>query len=425
MVKLRNKRYVIALSFGNYLKKDGGTDKVIIEHSEILAKAGISYIQIAPIGARAEEERYPSYSIVIDGVLSNVVDEYGIAKLMNSLSLKGYELNAIFIHHVKKFKLNFLKNFVNSTIAPVYFYIHDYYTICKQEQLLKDGKTFCGVGSPCEEKCKGCEFDNEGTIFRKKLASLLEMISDRLTVVAPSTCAKNIWMNAYPTLSKNTVVVPHQILKGKYHNNDWTFEDINIAYIGKLIPQKGSDVWDKIIKTIHDENLPYNEYYLGISDFNNACCKNIPVSVDKNHLDAMTVALRDNNIQIVVLWSTRAETYAYTYYEALAANCFILTSALSGNIRDEVERKKNGKIFDSESELLEYICDFESVKNDVLNFWELESKNTVPLDLIPNDEWILKTVMDVDYKISFKVKYSFLSSVRTNMVKFLYLRKYK
>ena len=48
--QIDNQQFVISLSFGNYLKSDGGVDKAISEQNKMFNEANISYLQIAPIG---------------------------------------------------------------------------------------------------------------------------------------------------------------------------------------------------------------------------------------------------------------------------------------------------------------------------------------------------------------------------------------
>ena len=48
--QIDNQQFVISLSFGNYLKSDGGVDKAISEQNKMFNEANISYLQKAPIG---------------------------------------------------------------------------------------------------------------------------------------------------------------------------------------------------------------------------------------------------------------------------------------------------------------------------------------------------------------------------------------
>ena len=58
----------------------------------------------------------------------------------------------------------------------------------------------------------------------------------------------------------------------------------------------------------------------------------------------MTKALRDNDIQVALLWAKWPETYSYTFYESLSANLYIITNRVSGNITNQVEERRCGMI---------------------------------------------------------------------------------
>ena len=44
----------------------------------------------------------------------------------------------------------------------------------------------------------------------------------------------------------------------------------------------------------------------------------------------MLNALRQNNVDVAILWSLCKETYSYTYFECYAANVFVVTDENSG-----------------------------------------------------------------------------------------------
>ena len=55
--------------------------------------------------------------------------------------------------------------------------------------------------------------------------------------------------------------------------------------------------------------------------------------------------MEKDKIDIVMLLSNWPETYSYTMYEALAANCFILSNENSGNIEQNVRKEHWGIIY--------------------------------------------------------------------------------
>ena len=133
--QIDNQQFVISLSFGNYLKSDGGVDKAISEQNKMFNEANISYLQIAPIGLENKlcifgKYNGKLYTLVQDGKYCGVFDEYGIGIYLDETSVKS-RLIAIFLHHMKKFDMEFLMQIISNTKIPVYFFLHDYYSICE------------------------------------------------------------------------------------------------------------------------------------------------------------------------------------------------------------------------------------------------------------------------------------------------------
>lgn len=98
--QIDNQQFVISLSFGNYLKSDGGVDKAISEQNKMFNEANISYLQIAPIGLENKlcifgKYNGKLYTLVQDGKYCGVFDEYGIGIYLDETSVKS-RLIAIF-----------------------------------------------------------------------------------------------------------------------------------------------------------------------------------------------------------------------------------------------------------------------------------------------------------------------------------------
>ena len=97
---------------------------------------------------------------------------------------------------------------------------------------------------------------------------------------------------------------------------------------------------------------------------------------------SMTEYIREHEIDLAFVWSTRSETYCYTAYEAFAAGCYILTNCFSGNIADMVDKFSCGKVFMTLEECIAFLKDFNNVKNILLNYI---ITTAIPLNIFPNE----------------------------------------
>lgn len=384
---------IVSFSFGNYLKADGGTDKLIAEHQKIFNSHGVSYIQIAPIKYRADHYHISGktasyYTLAVDGGFYGIVTEaemdYFLGMYVSSVS----KISSIIIHHFSKFEISFFEQTISKTKkCPVIVYLHDFYTVCTQLNLLKNNKEFCGKTEKNSVNCKDCSYAECIDAHQEQIASLLSKFQNRVLVVAPSRSTLNIWKQSYlkriPYIK--TAVVPHLSFEGVNPKLPAYNDKLKIAFIGKYSRAKGKEAFESLVEHCTDK---YDYYYLGASNIEDQSkirdkVKSVYVKVDKDHPAAMTDALEKQGINVVMLWSLWPETYSYTYYEAFQKNKFILTTEESGNIADEVLANKNGKVFDSIFDLIDY-CSSDELAMDYKRFCSGGVRG--PLRVKPSEE---------------------------------------
>lgn len=392
IIELSRFRYVsFFLSFGNYLKNDGGVDKIIAEQITMLNDNEVAVIQVSPVTLGTHRlGNALALSVVVNGKYEGLMTEDDFFHLIQRISDFGIVIKGIVIHHLKKFDFGFLKQLFNSITGRIYLYLHDYYLICDQYFLLKNNGSFCGEEAPSPRKCSECRYYNEHNQRIEQTKLLLQQFESRICCISPSEITKRIVNNVYPSLKIN--VVPHQLCIGTYKNIECGGNLIKIAYIGKYVEQKGRVVWEKLIKSLK-RKPDWKLMYFGNSKELMEGVEKHYVQTTKDNPQAMTQALRNSGISIAFLWSTSPETYSYTYYEAYASNAFILTDAKSGNIADMVRKNKNGIVFETESELFEFVSDVDLVKTTLETFKRSNQKG--PLYLKTND-WLASKLDDED-----------------------------
>lgn len=382
--------YVLALSYGNYIIQNGGTDKVIREHRDMFNKSGCNYLFIFPVvrtlrfGNHKKEIRFWGMNIN-----SEFIGIFSYKKLCVELK-KIQEKNeclATFIHHMWRVKEKELMQICKMNDTPIFYYLHDFYSICNNCNFTNESGKFCGYSfneEKCNEKCGYYYLSKEN---RRVFAELMETFGERIICIAPSENTKNIFLKNFRKYEAHFRVIEHQrcaeVEKLAVKNE----EKLRVAFIGAQAAIKG---WNDF-KNIKDMLIiPEVElFYLGTgTDIPNGV-KHINVSVREQGNMAMQEALRNNKIDVVLLLSCWPETYSYTYYESLSAGCYVIAYKSGGNIAEQVMKRGNGKVFNDFIELDRYIGDFEKLKDDVLKY--KNSGEDIPSTLVPNDE-IIKMV---------------------------------
>lgn len=348
-ILLKNRQYVLSVSYGNYKISLGGTDKVIKEQKELFLEGGISFIHLYPVKKMGKYKLCDMWGMILDDDNVRLVYYEDIVRLLILLNENRYILSSVYIHHLLGVNLNELDcilNMVDST-ATIYWYIHDYYLICPQYNLLKNDKCFCNKkkGSSCAG-CKYADAQKKEEYFKRRLLKKYEKNS---TIIAPSEVAKNIFANNFSQFGSRIVIIPHQKLEGEYDKMPTVKAKLKIAYLGSQNSNKGYDIWEKFVKHY---SYQFDFYHFGNAVNRLSNVKYIEVTFQRDGIMAMTSALRENEINIVFLCSIWQETYSYTYYESWAANSFVITLEGSGNIEAMVKKNGNGIIFTNVVECL-------------------------------------------------------------------------
>ena len=384
---MRHDRYVLCLASVDYRHSMGGLGRYLREEMELLRERQVSSLCLFPFPTKRSKrlDRYLSHywGVLIDGRLAGFYGPQGVLNIMAELGRAGKRPIEAQLHHLKHFNLARVAGLLEAVPVAVRLFLHDYYTICPGAHLLRNGKQYCGAGMPAPEKCEGCVHWSPAHVGRVR--AFLEGIRGRLTVVAPSPAARQVWLSTFMDFRDRTKVVPHLAEVGEIPNVDGKKprnEPVRLAYVGAPVAFKGWDVFRQLATELGGRPEKYEFYHFGLGGQGTSAIRTIPVSFVKDGLDAMTQAIRAARIDIVLLWALWPETYSYTLYESMMANTMILTNPDSGNIAAAVESRGLGKTFRTEAELRTYFLDEEQMRNDI-DFYR-GRRTVLPARLIPD-----------------------------------------
>lgn len=386
------RQYVLALSYGNYLIQNGGTDKVIREHCKMFNDVKCDYLFVFPVvrkiklGKREKNIRFWGFNINED-----FIGLFSFDNLLAELESFPKELcRAIFIHHTWRVEFGEIFKICELNNAPIYYYLHDFQSICANRNFINENNVFCGYslnGLQCKEDCR---YHAESVINRDAFRKMMNTLGNRLHCIGPSLNTKKLFQLTFPSCANFIDSIDHQ--KGDFYAKvpEYNHKKIRIAYIGAQVPIKGWNDFKVLLEVLRNDN--YELFYLGTGTDIPSGVKPIKVSVREQGENAMLDALKNNEIDVVLLLSCWPETYSYTYYESYSAGCFVLTYNSSGNIADQVMKNRNGKVFSKLEKVGEYLETPEFVRDDIATYQG--ASFMIPTKLIPNDEIVKRLVMD-------------------------------
>ena len=387
MISMNNK-YILSVSYGNYLYSVGGTDKVICAHQDMFNRNNISYVYIFPLNLSNSKpiNNNPFWGVIIDGKFEGAYYTSSLLNMFFNWQKSNIFCQYIHIHHLRNVNINALKKIVSLFDVNMYMYVHDYYNICVSTNLINSNtEEYCGGNAICQAVCGGCKYFEASQEHSIKFLNFINGVEGRIHFVCPSKAAEEQFVKAYPQFRDIVKVIYHQKLIGEYvRQKTEKIEKLNVAYVGSQLKHKGLLDYLRIVEQANTEE--YQFYYFGKAISNNSRIKDIAVDF-KTDMNAMTTALRNNEIDCVILWSTWPETYAYTYYESIAADCFVITCSNSGNIAAQVKERENGVLLGTTEELASLFVNKQSLVQLIEQYRSKEKY--VPNDLQENDSIIM------------------------------------
>lgn len=416
-----NSKYVLSITFGDYKSTNGGVAKVVSTHQRMFNEKGISYICIYPFNlSNSVHKTHNTYwGVIIDGVYDSVCSTNMLLNRLAKLSTMDKLCECVHIHHLLYIDVSELSKVLECVNSKIYFYLHDYYTICTSTKLIGEDGQLCDGNFLSGPRCKECKYYTDSVTFKEVFEHFVSTVDSRMTFIAPSDACKKWFLRQYRDYSENVVVVYHQTLEGDYMIPSKSDSVIRIGYVGVPIAAKGWNQF-KRLNEIYKDNKNYEFVYFSSVIDNSVNIKHITVDFQQS-LTAMQDALRNEKIDYVILWSVWPETYSYTYYESYSAGCSIITNKDSGNMSDQVERMDSGLVL-SEEQLIHYFSCYENAYNYRCKY--IKEKKIVSAVLKENDK-IIEMSNCVPTRVKFEQHMSCTEMIKSMALKELYSFKLK
>jgi hypothetical protein len=354
---------VLAISHSDYRIAIGGTEKVLHEEQSLLADRNVSYIQVYPVVINNVEWVDPKLQLVginVDGHPIGKVVASQLRRMLGLLQQFGVNFLAVHIHHLMGMGIDAVEEILRDLRADIRFFLHDYYSVCPQFNLLQNDRVYCAAPPLNSDTCRECKYGQQREQHLKSYEAFFR--KHDIQFIAPSEVAKDIWSITYPSFTEKVRVYPHQVLimKNSGRNSLTESRKVRVAYVGYQSDNKGWETWRSFVT--HDLAKEYELYHLGAGYERFPNVTQVPVSFVEDGLNAMINALIDHDIDVAFLWSICPETYSFTVFESLAAGCFVVTNHHSGNIAVQVKRFSSGVVLKDREELYSFFGNPQRVK---------------------------------------------------------------
>ena len=350
---------VMSVSHDCYIHNTGGTQLFIADEENKFVGNRLVYCHISPAIARLtlSPPGEPSrMQVVLDGAFVGIASYNVLVDVLQHLPEEKSGFSFFIIHSLLGHDVDSLAAVARALRAEEnFFWLHDFSSVCEGFNLLRNDVAFCGGPPASSMGCRVCIYGSERQEYLTRVRSLFERVG--FHVVAPSRSALDLWLKVSDLPYIDARVHEHCRL------NDVATEasDVSridnagparVAFIGQPGFHKGYPFFREIVVQARD-STEYKFYHFG-----NADCL-IPIfgvtlvatSVTRSNPRAMANALRQHNIDLVLVLSPWPETFSYVTFEAFAAGADVIALSDGGNVPMVIRNLQRGIVIRDENAL--------------------------------------------------------------------------
>ncbi|WP_310621705.1 glycosyltransferase family protein [Flexibacterium corallicola] len=345
---------LVAFGHDNYKQVSGGV-QLCEDREELQSKFhDCNYLYVfprQPLPVLSPNGEETLVSLILNG---STIGTCQMTELCTALkAIRGaYENINFVIHHLLGHASDSIADLINAAgKSESMFWLHDFFSLCPSYALQRNNVSFCGSPVPTSNACTLCVFGSERTRHLKSISRFFERINCH--VIAPSQVAADLWQTKTKLSPATVQVLPHTTLEliNRDDQKIVASSATKIAFIGTPAPHKGWHLFGRLVEQF-GTNPNYEFYYLGTSTPNLSGIHHIPVWVTAENPEAMTSAISEHEIDLVLHWASWPETFSFSTFEAIAGGAAVLTNEISGNVAATVTRLARGAVFENEEDFV-------------------------------------------------------------------------
>lgn len=354
------RRLVLCLGHDDYRSVRGGVQFCIQREEQAVRAAGDNYLNIRPAQplprlAHLSDAEDPAVVLTLDGEEIGICAISTLLASIESLALSGRRMPVV-IHHLLGHNPEQTAALITATRSEgCLFWLHDFFSICPSFTLQRNDRAFCDAPPIRSNACTLCLYGSERKSHAARMAAFFN--SHPVTLLSPSQGTLDLWRKRAGLPVRAAHVVPHVTLTvPSVTAADGSIpHTIRVAFLGTPGTHKG---WPLFARLAADERLsPQYRFAVFSSTRPKAMIRHVPVAVTAQNPDAMTQALQQNGIDLVLIWPSWPETFSLTTHEAICAGCFVVTNPGAGHVAAVVERTGHGTVLQSEADLVSFLLD--------------------------------------------------------------------
>lgn len=360
---LISRSLAISFSHDNFKKVSGGIQLCVDKELGHFNENGRDYLHVypkIPVTRLADKGEDIAVGLSINGIELPPAHMSEVLKLVRLIASEELEITFV-IHHLMGHSPEIIGQMIQeSGKHPTYFWVHDYFSLCRSYTLLRNGIQYCDAPDTRSNACMTCAYGADRQDHMTRIGKLAS--AKNMKLVFPSEVARDILTcSAIGFDTSEAIILPHIRLNEVATVTERSekkpcpkLDSITIAFIGTPVHLKGWDVFRQITELSRgDENLNFLVFSAKPPVPGNY--RWIPVHTTADTPHAMVSALENCQVDIVITWPGWAETFSFVTCEAIVGGAYVITNSWSGNVARLIEKHGRGIILESQSALLDFL----------------------------------------------------------------------
>jgi hypothetical protein len=359
---------VISISHDCYVRVTGGIQLFIADEQARYARQGMVYLHLSPFEPLlrlADPAAVGTLvNLVIDGRFVGVTSYTDITAALKRMERRPDERRLFLVHCLLGHHLPDLLTLQRASASTANaFWVHDYSSICIGYTLLRNDVVYCHAPPPDSMACRICVYGAHRPDHLDHMRAFFEAV--RFHVVAPSRAALAIWLEHANLPHLSAVAHEHCDLidTDEPAADRGADRPTRVAFIGYARAHKGWPLWMELVSRCKRLGL-YEFVHIGSAETaaDSAGLAHYTVATSPGQPDAMSDAVKDLEIDLVMVLSTWPETFSYVTYEAMAGGADVVCMQDSGNVADTVLRRGRGIVAADEESLFDFFTSLRAVE---------------------------------------------------------------
>ena len=281
-------------------------------------------------------------------------------KQMLEKLFETYKFDIVHVHHLLYHSFDIV-DIAQKYNAYKIISLHDLYMLCPSINMVYQEK-YCEINP--QKDCVKCLNERLGinnNIINNWRNSCYNVLKKFDKIIVPSENTKKIFNSFYKELKIDVIEHGTNVIKIKRENKEKN-DVFKIAFVGVMVPHKGSEVLKEMIEKNNNAKLEIHFFGKAYDKALTKNCKNYFYHGEYKR-EELSQLLVNNEINLVCILSTVPETYSYTLTETFMANVPVIGFNI-GAIEERINNNKLGWTIDLNTKTEDILKKIEGISSD-------------------------------------------------------------